>query len=80
MFSAIQPLLRQRMLEAMRVRKISQLEAQRKSRVILLVHRQETMRRLGFPLARYIDINDSEGSARHSDDRRKCTARPPAVL
>src|SRR5437879_9450006 len=60
MFSAIQPMLRQRMLEAMRVRKISQLEASRKSRVILLVHRQETMRLLGFPIARYIDINDSE--------------------
>src|SRR5229473_1068582 len=59
-FSAIQPMLRQRMLEAMRVRKISQLEARRKSRVILLVHRQETMRLLGFPIARYIDINDSE--------------------
>jgi ClpP class serine protease len=28
--------------------------------VILLVHRQETMRFLGFPIARYIDINDSE--------------------
>jgi ClpP class serine protease len=60
MFSALQPLLRQRMLEAMRVRKISQLESERKSRVILLVHRQETMRLLGFPIARYIDINDSE--------------------
>src|SRR4030081_2330175 len=60
MFSAIQPMLRQRMLEAMRVRKISQLERERKSRMILLVHRQETMRLLGFPIARYIDINDSE--------------------
>lgn len=59
-FSAIQPMLRQQMLEAMRVRKISQLERERKSRVILLVHRQETMRLLGFPIARYIDINDSE--------------------
>src|SRR3981081_730639 len=59
-FSAIQPMLRQRMLEAMRARKIAQLERQRKSRVILLVHRQETMRLLGFPIARYIDINDSE--------------------
>src|SRR3982074_3816398 len=59
-FSAIQPMLRQRMLEAMRTRKISQLERERKSRVILLVHRQETMRLLGFPIARYIDINDSE--------------------
>ena len=59
-FSAIQPMLRQQMLEAMRVRKISQLERERKSRVILLVHRQETMRLLGFPIARYIDINNSE--------------------
>src|SRR3979409_151423 len=59
-FSAVQPMLRQKMLEAMRVRKISQLERERKSRVILLVHRQGTMRFLGFPVARYIDINDSE--------------------
>jgi ClpP class serine protease len=59
-FSALQPVLRQRMLEAMRTRKIAQLEAKRGSRVILLVHRQETMRLLGFPLVRYIDINDSE--------------------
>ena len=59
MFSALQPVLRQRMLEGMRTRKIAQLEKQRNSRVILLVHRQETMRFLGFPVARYIDINDS---------------------
>src|ERR1700687_4925416 len=59
-FSAIQPMLRQQLLEAMRTRKIAQLERERKSRVILLVHRQETMRLLGFPIARYIDINDSE--------------------
>src|ERR1700736_6690567 len=59
-FSAIQPVLQQKMLEAMRTRKISQIERERKSRVILLVHRQETMRFLGFPVARYIDINDSE--------------------
>jgi ClpP class serine protease len=58
--SALQPMLRQRMLEAMRTRKIAQLERLRNSRVILLVHRQETMRLLGFPLVRYIDINDSE--------------------
>jgi ClpP class serine protease len=60
MFAALQPALRQRMLEAMRARKIAQLEGRRNSRVILLVHRQETMRLLGFPLMRYIDINDSE--------------------
>ncbi len=60
MFTALQPVMRQRMLDAMRTRKIAQLEKKRNSRVILLVHRQETMRLLGFPLARYIDISDSE--------------------
>src|SRR5579872_1956660 len=59
-FSALQPVIRQRVIDAMRARKIAQLESQRNSRVILLVHRQETMRFLGFPVARYIDINDSE--------------------
>lgn len=60
MLSALQPLLRQRMMEAMRVRKIAQLERARNSRVILLVHRQETMKFLGFPVMQYIDVNDSE--------------------
>ena len=60
MLSALQPVLRQRMLDAMRMRRIAQLERARNSRVILLVHRQETMRLLGFPVARYIDVNDLE--------------------
>src|SRR5246127_4203928 len=60
MLSALQPVLRQRMLDAMRMRKIAQLERARNSRVLLLVPRQETMRPLGFPIPRYIDINDSE--------------------
>jgi ClpP class serine protease len=59
-FTALQPVLRQRMLDSMRARKIAKIEGMRNSRVILLVHRQETMRLLGFPIARYIDINDSE--------------------
>ena len=60
MLSALQPVIRQRMMDAMRTRKIAQLERVRSSRVILLVHRQETMRLLGFPVMRYIDVNDSE--------------------
>jgi ClpP class serine protease len=32
--------------------------------VITLVHRQETMSLLGFPIARYIDIDDAEGILR----------------
>jgi len=57
---ALQPMLRQWLLNTSRVRKIMQIEKQRGSRVILLVHRQETMRLLGFPVVRYIDVNDSE--------------------
>ncbi len=60
MLSALQPVLRQRMLEAARQRQIAKIEEERKSRVILLVHRQETMGFLGFPLFRFIDIQDSE--------------------
>ncbi len=42
------------------MRAFRRLEEQRKSRAIGLIHRQETMSFLGFPIARYIDIEDSE--------------------
>ena len=58
--SALQPVLQRRFLESMRMRKIAQIERGRGTRVILLVHRQETMSLLGFPLMRFIDVNDSE--------------------
>src|SRR4030081_2264377 len=60
MLSALQPVITQRLLEASRKRLITLIERERKSRVILLVHRQETMSFLGFPVFRYIDINYSE--------------------
>jgi len=64
MFSALQPVLRQRFLEASRARLIARIERERGSRVILLVHRQETMSILGFPVFRYIDVDDSEAVLR----------------
>src|ERR1700737_3200513 len=60
MLTALQPVITQKLLEASRKRLISLIERERKSRVILLVHRQETMSLFGFPVFRYIDINDSE--------------------
>ncbi|MGZ6240742.1 MAG: SDH family Clp fold serine proteinase [Syntrophales bacterium] len=60
MFTALQPLFAKRMLSAARQRIIAAFEKKRRSRVILLIHRQETMNLLGFPIVRYIDINDSE--------------------
>lgn len=54
------PIIRQRMLVATRVRLLRQIEEKRGSRVISLIHRQETLSLLGFPLMRFIDIHDSE--------------------
>lgn len=62
--TALQPVLRQRMLESARQRLIARIEEKRRSRVILLVHRQETMSLLGFPVLRYIDIQDAEAVMR----------------
>lgn len=67
MLVTLQPVVKQRLLDASRARLIGQIERRRKSRVILLVHRQETMSLLGFPLVRYIDINDSEAILRALD-------------
>src|SRR6266404_229351 len=60
MLSALQPVIKQRLLEASRKRLLALIERERKSRVVLLIHRQETMSLLGFPVFRYIDMNDSE--------------------
>ena len=58
--TSLWPALQMRMLEAARLRLMHDLEKKRNSRVITLIHRQETMALLGFPILRYIDINDSE--------------------
>jgi ClpP class serine protease len=58
--SAVQPAVKQWLLQAARARLIARIERLRGSRVILLVHRQETMSLLGFPIMRYIDVNDAE--------------------
>lgn len=56
----MQPILRQKFLEIARQKMIERIEALRGSRVILLVHRQETVSFFGLPIMRYIDINNSE--------------------
>ena len=71
--TALQPVIKQRLLESSRQQLIAKIERRRGSRVILLVHRQETMSLLGFPLMRYIDINDAE------DVMRACALTDPEV-
>jgi ClpP class serine protease len=54
------PLYQKQLLEIRRNRAFHGIEQRRKTRFISMIHRQETMSFLGFPLARYIDIEDSE--------------------
>lgn len=54
------PMFRLRMITSARRRLIDRLGRKRHSRVITLIHRQEQMALFGFPIFRYIDIEDSE--------------------
>lgn len=63
-FSALQPIFKQQLLESARRKVMAKLENKRKSRVIALVHCQETLSFLGFPIMKYIDIQDSEAVLR----------------
>ena len=59
-FISFAPLFQQRMLDMSRLRLMRKIELKRGSRVIALIHRQESMSILGIPISRYIDIQDSE--------------------
>jgi ClpP class serine protease len=58
------PILQRSRIAAARSSRLDAFQRARKSRVILLIHRQETVSFLGVPLARYIDIEDSEAILR----------------
>ena len=58
--SSLQPVIQKRITESRRVAAIQTFERQRGTRVILLIHRQESISLFGIPLSRYISIEDSE--------------------
>jgi ClpP class serine protease len=60
LLSSLQPVWQRRQIEYRRLRSIQEFQQQRKSRVILLIHRQESISFLGIPVSRYITIEDSE--------------------
>lgn len=59
-FASLQPAWQKRMVAMRRIQALREFEQQRNSRVILLIHRQESINLLGIPLSRYISIEDSE--------------------
>ncbi len=63
-FTLITPWLKQQELINARLSIIRQIEKKRKSRVIAMIHRQETMSLLGMPIIKYINIEDSEAILR----------------
>ena len=58
--SSLTPVAQRRWLQTQRMWAFHRLEEKRKSRVFGLIHREERMSLLGIPIARYIDIQDSE--------------------
>jgi ClpP class serine protease len=59
-FSLLYPRLQQSILQNARESALKKLGRKRGTNVITLIHRQETLSLFGLPLARYIDIDDSE--------------------
>ena len=62
--ASMQPALQRQALMARRRRAMALIARQRGATVINLIHRQESMSFFGFPLVRYIDIDDAEGILR----------------
>ncbi len=58
--SSLQPVWQRRQIEYRRVQTLQAFERERNGRVILLIHRQESLSLLGIPISRYITIEDSE--------------------
>ena len=58
--SALQPVIQGRLLAARRANQIAAIEKERGSRVITMIHRQETQNLLGFRTSRMIDLEDAQ--------------------
>src|SRR3954469_15165193 len=62
--ASLQPAVQRQVMLLQRRRALAILSRERQGTVITLVHRQETMSLLGFPIVRYIDIDDAESVLR----------------
>jgi ClpP class serine protease len=62
--ASLQPGVQRQWMLAARRRALASISKRREMTVITLIHRQESMNLLGFPLVRYIDVDDAEGILR----------------
>jgi ClpP class serine protease len=63
-FASLQPAIQRQVMLMQRRRALAAISRTRGATVITLIHRQESMSLLGFPVVRYIDIDDAEGILR----------------
>jgi ClpP class serine protease len=66
--ASLQPAFQRQVLLAQRRRALAAISRQREATVMTLIHRQEAMSLLGFPIVRFIDIDDAEGVLRAIHD------------
>jgi ClpP class serine protease len=75
--ASLQPVVQRQVLAARRRQNLAAIARKRDAKVITLIHRQETMSLLGFPLVRFIDIDDAESVLRAI---RECPADRPIEM
>src|SRR4051794_5711231 len=76
--SSLQPVAQRQWLLGRRRVALAAMSKERSATVITLIHRQESMSLFGFPLYRYIDIDDSESVLRAI--RESPSGRPIEVI
>lgn len=54
------PILKMRQVESLRIKILNNIQKLRGTRVISMIHRQESVSLLGIPISKYINIEDSE--------------------
>ena len=64
LLASVQPAIARQVLLAQRRRALAEISKEREVTAITLIHRQEQLALLGFPLVRYIDIDDAESVLR----------------
>jgi ClpP class serine protease len=62
--TSLQPVIQKQWLAASRRRMLMSIAHKRDATVITVIHRQETLSLLGFPIMRHIDIDDSQSVLR----------------
>jgi ClpP class serine protease len=62
--ASLQPAVARQAMLVQRRRALAVISRKRQATVVTLIHRQETYSFLGFPVVRYIDIDDAEGILR----------------